>query len=306
MFVKQFKYFFTFLLLSISLGAHACDVCGCSISGLQFGILPQFQKHFLGVRYGTKSFQTLHPPVFSTDKLTTSNEHFQNLDLWGRIVLSERIQMFGFIPYNSVVKKENGEIFKQNGLGDVSIIAMYAIINQRKSSSLPIIQNLQVGGGIKLPTGSHDVITSDGTYIPGAQLGSGSVDILANLNYIIKYQDFGLSIESSYRYNLTNNLNFRFGNRFTNAAKLFYKIDFSKVVLMPNIGFNIEKSFQDNHEGLNLDLSGGEGFYGQVGIDIFTPNMTFGIQFQPVIYENIADGNITSKNRFTVQSMYIF
>ncbi len=104
----------------------------------------------------------------------------------------------------------------------------------------------------------------------------------------------------------TNNLNFRFGNRFTNAAKLFYKIDFSKVVLMPNIGFSFEKSFQDNHEGLILDLSGGEGFYGQVGLDIFTPNVTFGIQFQPVIYENIAGGNITSHNRLNIQSMYIF
>lgn len=304
--MKSLKYFFTFSILNIVISASACDVCGCSISGLQFGILPQFQKHFLGIRYGTKSFQTKHLPIFSTDQLTTSNEHFQNLDLWGRIVLSERIQLFGFIPYNSVAKKENSDTFKQNGLGDISMIAMYALINQRKSPSLPIMQNLQVGSGIKLPTGSHNVITSDGTYVPGAQLGSGSVDILANLNYIIKYQDFGFSIESSYRYNLTNNLNFRFGNRFTNAAKLFYKIDLAKVVLMPNMGFSIEKSFQDNHEGLNLDLSGGEGFYGQIGIDIFTPNMTFGIQFQPVIYENIADGNITSKNRFALQSMYIF
>ncbi|HMU02419.1 MAG TPA: hypothetical protein PJ990_02305 [Saprospiraceae bacterium] len=294
------------MLLSISFGAHACDVCGCSISGLQFGILPQFQKHFLGVRYGTKSFQTLHSPVFSADKLTTSNELFQNLDLWGRIVLSERIQMFGFIPYNSIVKRENGEIFNQNGLGDISLIAMYAIINQRKSSSLAVIQNLQVGGGIKLPSGSHDVITSDGSYVPGVQLGSGSVDILANLNYIIKYKDSGLSIESSYRYNQTNSLDFKFGNRLTNTAKLFYKIDLAKVVLMPNMGFSIEKSFQDNHEGLNLDLSGGEGYYGQVGIDIFTTRVTIGVQFQPIIHENIADGNITSNTRLTVQSMYIF
>lgn len=293
-------------MLGIAIGANACDVCGCSISGLQFGILPQFQKHFLGVRYGTKSFQTIHPPIFSTDKLVTSSEYFHNLDIWGRIVLSERIQMFGFIPYNSLVKKENGDIFRQNGLGDISMIAMYAIINQRKSTSTPITQNLQMGGGIKLPTGNHDALTLDGTYVPGAQLGSGSVDILANLNYIIRYQDWGLSVESSYRYNLTNDLDFRFGNRFTNAARLFYKIDLKNIVFMPHMGINTEKSFQDNHEGLNLDLSGGVGFYGQVGVDIFTSRATLGFQFQPVIYENIAGGNITSKNRFTIQSMYIF
>ncbi len=294
------------MLLSVSLDVAACDVCGCAISGQQFGILPQFQKHFLGLRYGTRSFQTVHPPIFSTDKLTTSKEHFQSIDLWGRMVLSERIQLFGFLPFSNIVKTEDGQTFKQNGLGDISVMAMYSVINQRQSTSSPLIQNLQIGGGIKLPTGSYDIISADGIYVPGAQLGSGSVDILANLSYIIRYEKIGLSVESSYRYNNTNKLDFQFGDRFTNAARLFYRLDIDNTVIMPHVGIHLEKSFQDIHEGLPIDLSGGLGTYGQLGFDIFTSNITFGVQFQPVLHENVAAGNITSSHRFTVQTMYIF
>jgi hypothetical protein len=272
-------------MASLVINLYGCDVCGCAISGQQFGILPQFQKHFLGLRYGTRSFQTLHPPVFSTDKSTTSNERFQNIDLWGRMVVSERIQLFGFVPYNKIVKQENETTFTQNGLGDISILGMYAIINQRQSNSLPIIQNLQIGGGVKLPTGTHDALTSDGTYVPAAQLGSGSVDILANLSYIIRYQNIGLSVESSYRHNHSNNLDFQFGHRMTNALRFFYKIDTKDISFLPH---------------------GGNGVYGQLGVDVFTSNLALGLQFQPVVFENVGNGNISSNSRFSVQSMYLF
>lgn len=290
----------------MSIDLFACDVCGCAISGHQFGILPQFQKHFLGLRYGTRTFQTMHPPVFSTDILTSSREHFQNIDIWGRIVLTERIQLFGFIPYSSIVKKEDGQVFKQNGLGDISLLALYSIINQHQSKSLALRQNLQIGGGIKLPTGSYDVMARDGTYVPGVQLGSGSIDILANLSYIIRYQNFGLSVESSFRHNTTNDLDFQFGDRFTNAARFFYKINVKDIAILPNLGVHVETALKDKHENLILDLSGGHGVYGQMGIDIFTSSITIGFQFQPVIYENIGNGNITSSSRFSIQSMYIF
>ena len=71
----------TFIFISFSSSLNACDVCGCAVSGHQFGILPQFQKHFAGIRYGYRSFKSVHPPVFSTDTEKISCEYFHTTDL---------------------------------------------------------------------------------------------------------------------------------------------------------------------------------------------------------------------------------
>lgn len=52
--------FLTVALLAFGSVASACDVCGCSIGGNYFGILPQFHRHFVGIRYSEQSFRSAH------------------------------------------------------------------------------------------------------------------------------------------------------------------------------------------------------------------------------------------------------
>lgn len=284
----------------------ACDVCGCSISGLQFGILPQFQKHFVGMRYSTKSFTSIHPPLFTTDSLTTSLESFNTVDLWGRMAISNRWQVFGFLPINFIHKVENGILYDASGLGDVSIVGLYSLINQKKSKNIPLYQNLQIGGGIKLPSGSYQTLDAAKEWIPGVQLGSGSVDFLLNVNYIVKYQHFGASLEANARLNQQNDLSFKFGNRYASTCKVFYRIDSKKNVIMPNLGLTFESSNRDYHEGAFLDLSGGKTLFGQIGVDYFAEHISMGLHYQPSIYQDVAQGNIISSNRFSAQILYLF
>ncbi|MBP8240682.1 MAG: hypothetical protein KAX50_12000 [Saprospiraceae bacterium] len=42
----------------------ACDVCGCAVGGNYLGILPQFRRHFAGVRFQYRTFDSEHPNLF--------------------------------------------------------------------------------------------------------------------------------------------------------------------------------------------------------------------------------------------------
>ncbi len=297
----------TFIFISFSSSLNACDVCGCAVSGHQFGILPQFQKHFAGIRYGYRSFKSVHPPLFSTDTEKISREYFHTTDLWGRYVLGSRIQLFGFVPYHHITKTENGTSIIQKGMGDVTLIGLYAIINQLKSENGLWTHHLQAGGGIKLPTGASDYITIENEWIPGIQQGTGTADFMFNANYFLRYNNVGLSTETSWRINSRNTKHdFQYGRRTTSSIRAFYVIHMGEKSLMPSIGTTLEHSALDYHEGADVALSGGYGLYGHVGMDFFSSGFTAGISIQPVISQNIANGNLISGSRVNAQFAVLF
>lgn len=297
----------TFIISSISLQISACDVCGCAVSGHQFGILPQFQKHFVGLRYSYRNFKSVHPPLFSTDVEKVSREYFHTTDLWGRFVLGKRIQLFGFIPYQSITKNENEISIAQRGLGDITVMAMLAIINQKRSEDGKWTQHLQLGGGIKLPTGASNFLDAENEWIPGIQLGTGTTDFMLNANYLVRQNNIGLSAEYSWRVNGHNDKqDFRYGQRQTASIRGFYILDIGNTSLMPYLGATMEHSSLDYHQGAEVDLSGGNVVYGQIGLDFFSNQFSSGISIQPVITQNVANGNLTSGPRISAQFAVLF
>ncbi|MDX1912152.1 MAG: hypothetical protein SFV22_11725 [Saprospiraceae bacterium] len=68
-------------LLAMLPAASACDVCGCSIGGNYFGILPQFHRNFAGFRWAQQSFRSAHLPADARHGRFDSEEHFQTADL---------------------------------------------------------------------------------------------------------------------------------------------------------------------------------------------------------------------------------
>jgi hypothetical protein len=286
---------------------YACDVCGCAVSGHQFGILPQFQKHFVGIRYNYRSFQSVHPPLFSTDTEKVSREYFHTTDIWGRYILSDRVQLFGFVPLHHITKEEDNTSLTQKGLGDITIMGMYAIINQRTSDSGRWIHHLQAGGGVKLPTGAHDYYTGENEWIPGIQKGSGTTDFMLNANYLLRFNEVGLSAEVGWRVNGHNRKqDFKYGHRWTTGLRSFYIFRMGESSLMPSLGGMLEQSGRDYHEGASVDLSGGSGFFGHVGVDFFSSRFTAGFSVQPAISQNVADGNLTAGTRFNAQFAVLF
>ena len=72
---------FTLLLIFISFSAaEACDVCGCSLGGNYFGILPMFNKNFVGIRWSQAEF---HSYIAPTQYLAAqqSNDTYQKMEI---------------------------------------------------------------------------------------------------------------------------------------------------------------------------------------------------------------------------------
>ena len=53
------KYIITILLALFSWSAvKACDICGCGVGSYYLGILPEYNKRFIGLRYQHKNLTT--------------------------------------------------------------------------------------------------------------------------------------------------------------------------------------------------------------------------------------------------------
>jgi hypothetical protein len=294
---------FILLFLSIQTVAHACDVCGCSAGGSYFGILPMYQRHFVGMRYQTRSFETSH----IRNDPDPSKEHFQTMDIWGRFYPSRRWQIFGFLPYNIFEKYELGNVLKNKGLGDISLIANYAILNTGDSVFHRFRHTLLVGGGLKLPTGKHDFKNADGTALnPNLQMGTGSFDYIASVNYTLRYQKQGLFTDANARINTPNTEGYRFGNRLSTTVKYFYWQQLSEGVLMPSVGINNEFIGKDSDNNKTVGDNSGTSTFSSWGLDVYYKNLAISTLYQIPIKQNLGDGFVKAQNRWSINVSYLF
>ena len=88
---------FSFLLISFS--SIACDICGCGVGTYYMGILPEFNKRFVGLRYQYSSLQSHLGPNGERTALT-EDEQYHIAELWGAYSIGNRFRVMAFLPYN--------------------------------------------------------------------------------------------------------------------------------------------------------------------------------------------------------------
>lgn len=283
---------------------QACDVCSCSAGGNYFGILPQFKRHFVGMRYQYSHAVSMHPGLDGFN--LGSEEFFRTYEAWGRYVVSRRIHLFAFVPVNQFSQMENEKEVTTKGLGDISVMANYILLNTGDSSTMKWRHALQIGGGIKLPTGKSTILSEGLLLHQNIQPGTGSFDIPVSLVYTLRYQQLGLNTELGYRFNTGNNIGFRYGNRFQTSCRLFYWQKAGKISFLPQAGLTFEKADVDYKNNEVLEYTGGSSLMANVGIDIYYNRFSLGAGFQKPVYQHMGDGNIQSKSRFNTQLIYLF
>lgn len=296
------------LVLHIAVSIKACDVCSCSSGGSYYGILPQFQKHFIGVRW-TGSYSTAnHIPSYIADEIykPATKLSLHSIELWGRFYVAKRVQIFAFVPFNVFRENENSVISTVHGLGDATLMSNYAVINTGESLMKKVKHTLLLGGGIKFPAGKFKSIDDGSVANPNIQTGTGSFDFIVNGVYTVRYKKAGLNTEASYRINTANRDNYRFGNRFNLSMKAFLWLKAKSVSFLPNTGISFENAEKNTRNNNIKYYTGGSALYATAGMETYFKRFNLGFSFQQPVAYNLAEGLIKPSQRYTVNFTFMF
>lgn len=298
-------YSFLFLLLGVSSSSLACDICGCANSGSYFGLLPQSHKSLIGIRYQRMNFTT-----HADSKVLRTEEQFNITEVYARFFPIKRVQVMAFVPYRIDRQITSADVKKQNGIGDITVLANYNILNtlMDTESSSSYSHTLQIGGGVKVPTGKFKFDENNVLQVANAnfQLGTGSTDFLVNAFYTINKDQWGLATNISQKFNTTNSQGYRFGNQTFGTIDLYRSFKVGEISLTPSIGIYAENAKHGKEDGVTLDLTGGKLLNAAAGITLFSNRWTFGINGQLPIAQESSSGHVKVKERLFMQLGFLF
>ncbi|HEY3404263.1 MAG TPA: hypothetical protein VGK59_12800 [Ohtaekwangia sp.] len=306
--MKKIKLVLLVLMLS-SVSARACDVCGCSLGGSYYGILPQFSKNFVGLRWSQAKFYAYMDHQGEYIAPEYSHDTYNKVELWGRFYITKRFQVFAFIPYAYNDMNGSEQNISNNGLSDITLLGNYILLNTGEDETVRWKHTWMVGGGVKLPTGKNNLEDNGILVNPNFQLGTGSVDFLANTVYTVRYQKAGFNAETGYKINTRNSEKYLFGNQFHASGQFFFWQNMKSFSFLPNAGLYFEQSSQHKDSQAIQTNTGGYALLATAGLETYYKRVTLGLNYKrPVKQKFNSDeiAEITAKDRWIVSLTYNF
>lgn len=280
-------------------GIGKCDACGCSASGGSMGFASMLNTNFVGIRYMNQKYK-------SNDGLYSNspwyNENFNSIQVWARIPVTKKIQVSTLIPFHFNSRETATGNQEISGIGDLTILGMYQLYQTHKDSTF-FAHTLQVGLGIKVPTGKYDDANS-GAVNPSFQLGTGSWDYLFATEYTIRRKKFGLNSMLNYVFKTENSKAYQFGNQFNYSETLYYLYEKNALSFAPQIGIAGEVYGSNYQHGQKLAKTSGDVFFGKVGFEIGRNKLSAGVNAMLPINQNLAGNRVESKYRLSFNVNY--
>jgi len=277
----------------------ACDICGCGSGGVFLGMMPSYKKYFTGVRYQYRKYNS---HLGSGTGLLRTSENFLSAEWFGGMRMGKKIQLMAFVPYQWHRQQSILQKAAISGLGDVSVMATAKVLESMRltEDNAMRMHTLQVGGGLKLPTGKWrftegDNLGQHANFMPG----TGSLDFMGLALYQYTAGNLGIAASAMYRLTSANAHHYKFGNRAQFAAQSFYHVKLKKARarITPNAGLMYEAMSSDMAQGRKIDESGGHLLNGLAGLELSKGNLAGGIVFQPPIAQNLSDGEVKNLGR---------
>ncbi|MBP3942776.1 transporter [Sphingobacteriaceae bacterium WQ 2009] len=299
------------LLLSYG-STIACDICGCGAGTYYVGLLPQFTKRFVGIRYQYSEITTQLGPNGERTTLT-SDERYRNMDIWGAWNIGDRFRVMAILPYsfNEKYNAASDELRKKNGIGDIVVNGYYKILEKTGSTDRKLInQSLWAGVGIKFATGKYDTferLNAQGNSPNIFQLGTGSTDILLNAIYDIRISDFGINANVSGKINMENSDDYHYGNKLSGNISAYHKFSLGQDRrISPTLGVAAETQMKDKTMGFVVDETGGKLVQGIVGVELTLNKVSFGINYQVPLAQKLALGRMDAGNKAFAHLSFAF
>lgn len=299
------KPIFLFLLFcGLPFLSFACDICGCGIGNNYIGILPDFQKHIIGIRYRHNSMLT-HLGAGGNSTHLTTRELYHTTERWSGWNITRKIRIMASVPYSIISKSNQGQTAQKNGLGDISLTGLYELLNKRTTTrqSRLLVQSLWLGGGVKLATGSYNPAdkSTGSQNLNLFQLGTGSYDFNITAMYDLRLQDAGINLNSNYKINTVNRHAYQYGNKLTLNSQVYYKFRTKhKIMIAPNAGAQFETAETDLDNHLPVFASGGNLLLGTLGMEIVFNRFSVGANYQQPLSQQLANHVAKARNRFMI------
>jgi len=297
--VKDSTSLFTFKRLAM-MEDFDCDACGCSASGGSMGFSSMLNNNFVGLRYFNQSYSS-RDGIFANSPWI--DENFNTLQAWARIPVTEKIQISALIPYHFHERELTAGTEDISGLGDVTIMGLYTLY-ETKSDSAVFTHKVNVGAGIKIPTGKFTEANNLGTINQSFQLGTGSWDYSVVSEYVVNRKDLGLNTTLNYILKTENSKNYQYGDQFNYATTLFYLFDFKSIQLVPQAGVAGEIYQKNRQYNLDVPNTAGDILFGKLGIEAGKDKFSVGINAMLPVKQNLSNGNMEANYRWSINLNY--
>lgn len=235
----------------------------------------------------------------------------QNISLTAEYGLTDRLSVM-IIPTLMVVKnreitvKDSANVsvkktFSGTGFGDVILFGKYRIT---KLSLLNTFE-LDLGFGVKLPTGSFTK-EENGTRLPiDLQPGNGAIELIGSLYGIKQFPKIKMNLLGNvlYRYIGANFNGYKIGDEF--YASIFANYNLIEF-LSASIGVRARFAKQDFSEVRLLPSTGGQSYFLIPGLIYHEGPWTLNAYYQIPIYRKITGIQLTVSEVIGVEFGYIF
>ena len=318
------KLFSLVILLFTTKLIFACDICGCFM-----GILPYdnqsnisffhryrifngyYFAHQRGVFFPSGAYKIMHgnhnSNIDDTTKkyLSSDFESYKTYELRIKWFIHPRIEINGILPFLETRAKEDTIYIKHFGLSDPTFLIGYHLI--KKIYEEKFQHRLILLSGIKIPSGNYYAKDQWNRRIPLLlQPGTGSIDYLLGLTYVLGYKKLGTMFNLNYKINGKNYYKEKIANSITLNHFLFYKIKIKNFILVPSWqnyyeytkGLYINNSLV-NGTTMNVWLSG-------IGCDWTYKNIQLTTAWQWRVYEKYTADALKNKGRFIIGLTYNF
>src|SRR4029078_9322294 len=91
----------------------ACDICGCGVGNSYVGILPDFNREIIGIRYRFNSLLS-HLGRDGMHTYLTTEESYQTLELWGGWNIGRNFRVMASLPYSLDKQTNQGAAKSKN------------------------------------------------------------------------------------------------------------------------------------------------------------------------------------------------
>lgn len=299
-------------LCLLALPLHACDVCGIFL-----GIQPNDRASSFGLVYRMRYLEgRFAPPPPSPLKHggaedlpvpTHRTETYQALELRADIRLDERWSIWAMLPVVNNYASSNGGVDADiYGVGDPTVLGRWIAVNTRQyNDSVRWRHRLTVGVGPKLPIGPRTMTYDDRPVDHDLQPGTGTVDGILSLEYLVRRGTWGVGLSSVTRLNSRRTDGFRAAHGYNGTLEMFRVFEGERVQWMPSVGGYVEVMSQDRYAGTADSATGGTTFFSHAGIKAWRKQWGAHVHWQHALAQRKGRDMMPDQERVLLGLTYI-